>query len=97
MESHQIRIHKSRNIVFHHDVEMKLTEIEYRLLLLLMSYPTKTFSLPNLYESVWKEPFLSISSNTVMVHMRNLRKKIEDDPQQPQIIKTVWGKGYHLG
>ena len=97
MESHQIRIHKSRNIVFHHDVEMKLTEIEYRLLLLLMSYPTKTFSLPNLYESVWKEPFLNISSNTVMVHMRNLRKKIEDDPQQPQIIKTVWGKGYRLG
>ena len=62
-----------------------------------MSYPTKIFTLQNLYESVWNEPFLNFSSNTIMVHMRNLRKKIEDNPQEPQIIKTVWGKGYRLG
>ena len=94
---HDIRLNTSRNIVYHHGTEIKLTEIEYKLLLLLMSYPTKTFTLQNLYESVWNEPFLNFSSNTIMVHMRNLRKKIEDNPQEPQIIKTVWGKGYRLG
>jgi DNA-binding response OmpR family regulator len=50
----------------------------------------------NLYESVWNEPFFSISANTVMVHIRKLRAKIEDEPKDPKIIKTVWGKGYRV-
>ena len=97
LEHHDMRLNTSRNIVYHHNTEIKLTDIEYKLLLLLMSYPTKIFTLQNLYESVWNEPFLNFSSNTIMVHVRNLRKKIEDNPQEPQIIKTVWGKGDRLG
>ena len=97
LEHHDMRLNTSRNIVYHHNTEIKLTDIEYKLLLLLMSYPTKIFTLQNLYESVWNEPFLNFSSNTITVHMRNLRKKIEDNPQEPQIIKTVWGKGDRLG
>ena len=97
LEKHGIRISCSHNLVFLQNTEIRLTDIEYRKLLLLMKYPGKTFSLQNLYESIWEEPFLSTSANTVMVHIRNLRTKIEETPQQPKIIQTVWGRGYRLG
>ena len=54
------------------------------------------FSAQNLYESVWEEPYFAPSSNTVMVHIRKLREKVERDPQNPELIKTVWGKGYRI-
>ena len=57
----------------------------------------EVFSVKNLYESLWEEPCLYSSGNTVMVHIRRLRMKIEDDPQKPKMIQTVWGKGYRLG
>lgn len=97
LEKHHIRISTSHNIVFLQNNELNLTEIEYKLLLLMMRYPYKTFSIQNLYESVWEEPFMSTSANTIMVHIRNLRTKIEENPQRPKIIQTVWGKGYRLG
>ena len=97
IETHQIRINSSKNIVFQQGNEIQLTEIEYKILLLLIQYPTKIFSLQNLYESIWEEPFISTSANTIMVHIRNLRTKIEENPQKPKIIQTVWGKGYRLG
>ena len=97
IEIHQIRINSSKNIVFQQGNEIQLTEIEYKILLLLIQYPTKIFSLQNLYESIWEEPFISTSANTIMVHIRNLRTKIEENPQKPKIIQTVWGKGYRLG
>lgn len=92
-----IRIHTKHNHVMVNDTEINLTDIEYRLLLLMMQYPNKTFSIKNLYESIWEEPFLYTSGNTVMVHIRRLRKKIEEDPQNPKYIETVWGKGYRFG
>lgn len=49
-----------------------------------------------LYEGVWKEKYLASSSNTVMVHILNLRKKLETDPANPKLIRTVWGKGYQM-
>ena len=97
IEIHQICINSSKNIVFQQGNEIQLTEIEYKILLLLIQYPTKIFSLQNLYESIWEEPFISTSANTIMVHIRNLRTKIEENPQKPKIIQTVWGKGYRLG
>lgn len=97
IETHQIRINSTKNIVFQQGNEIQLTEIEYKILLLLIQYPTKIFSLQNLYESIWEEPFISTSANTNMVHIRNLRTKIEENPQKPKIIQTVWGKGYRLG
>ena len=87
---------KRFNEVFKDGRELSLTELEYRLLRLMMEHRGKIFSAENLYESVWGEPYFSVSANTVMVHIRKLRAKIEDDPQNPRIVKTVWGKGYRV-
>ena len=97
IESTQIRINTKKNVVIVREDEILLTEIEYEILLLMMKYPNKIFSVQNLYESIWNEPFYNNSSNTVMVHIRKLRKKVEKDPQTPKIIQTVWGKGYCFG
>ena len=70
--------------------------MEYKILRLMMQHPGKIFSTQNIYESVWREPYFYTCGNTVMVHIRKLRTKIEPDPQKPQYIKTVWGKGYRF-
>jgi len=75
---------------------VELTEKEHLILNLLLKYRGKVFSVENIYTSIWEEPFLYTSANTVMVHIRNLRAKIEENPQKPEIIKTVWGKGYKI-
>lgn len=64
--------------------------------LLLMQYPGKIFSAQNLYESIWEEPYFYSCSSTVMVHIRKLRVKVEENPQSPKHIATVWGKGYRF-
>lgn len=76
--------------------ELILTEIEYNILLLMAQNRKKIFSSQNLYESIWREPYFYSCNNTVMVHIRNLRSKLEEDPQNPEYIKTVWGKGYRI-
>lgn len=76
--------------------EILLTDLEYRILLLLAKNRGKIFTIQNIYESVWQEPYFYTSNNTVMVHIRNLRKKLEDDPQNPRYLKNVWGKGYRI-
>lgn len=96
LEVSGIRINQRKNEVFINDTEIILTETEYEILLLLMKYPGKIFSVGNIYESVWEEPFYSNSANTIMVHIRNLRTKIERDPQNPKLIQTVWRKGYRF-
>ena len=73
-----------------------LTDLEYRILLLLASNRRQVFPAQDIYERVWGEPYLYSSGNTIMVHIRNLRRKLEDDPQNPKIIKNVWGKGYRI-
>ena len=73
---------------------VELTDTEYALLLLFLKHRGKIFSAQQLYEAVWQEPYYAGANNTVMVHIRNLRKKIEDDPANPGVIKTVWGRGY---
>ncbi|WNS45210.1 response regulator transcription factor [Paenibacillus sp. MMS20-IR301] len=93
---HEISINTAINEVFAGDKEVQLTEIEYRILLLLGQHQKKIFSAQNLYESVWGEPYYYSCNNTVMVHIRNLRSKLEQDPQNPKLIKTVWGKGYRI-
>lgn len=92
-----IRLNTCRNEVYVNDTKITLTKTEYDLLHIMMKYPQKIFSIQNLYESIWNEPYFNNSANTVMVHIRKLRKKIEHDPQKPVYIKTVWGKGYQFG
>lgn len=76
--------------------EVILTDIEYKILMLLASHKKKIFSVQNIYESIWDEPYFYSANNTVMVHIRKLRTKIEDNPQNPKYVKTVWGKGYRV-
>ncbi|GAS85727.1 response regulator transcription factor [Paenibacillus amylolyticus] len=83
-----------------HSVKLKekdipLTPLEFSILVLLASYPGQVFSSEKIYETVWKEPY-GYSDNTVMVHIRNLREKLELNPREPQYIKTVWGVGYKI-
>lgn len=94
LECADIKIHKEFNEVYIKGKEKDLSDIEYRILRLMMTYPGKVFSAQNLYESIWDEPYLYNCNGTVMVHIRKLRMKIENDPQNPKVIKTVWGKGY---
>ncbi len=76
--------------------EIILTSIEYQVLRLLIQNRKKVFSAREIYEHVWQEPFLPLSNNTVMVHIKNLRKKLEKDLRQPQYIRTAWGRGYYI-
>ena len=76
--------------------EVVLTDTEYRILHLLASHKKKVFSAQNIYESIWNEPYFYTSNNTVMVHIRNIRRKLGDDPQNSRTIRTVWGRGYRI-
>lgn len=96
LENGRVRLHTSSNRVFLEGTEIDLTETEYKILLLLMKNPGKIFSVQNIYESVWDAAYLYSSGNTVMVHIRRLRKKLERDPQKPAMIVSVWGKGYRF-
>ncbi|WP_145414659.1 response regulator transcription factor [Paenibacillus xylanexedens] len=91
-----LTIHKDAKSVYIGEKEISLTEIEYQILLLLASKRRKVFSAENIYESVWQQPYFYTCNNTVMVHIRNLRNKLEDDPQHPKYVQTVWGKGYKI-
>ena len=91
-----LKVSTSYNEVFRDGRKIELSEIEYRMLLLMIKNPGRIFSTKNLYESVWNEPYFYISNNTVMVHIRKLRMKIENDPKNPEYIHTVWGKGYRF-
>lgn len=91
-----LKINTSYNEIFKNNKEIELTDLEYHLLLLLAKNPKKIFSISNLYESVWEEPYFYICNSTVMVHIRKLRVKLEDDPQHPKHIINIWGKGYRL-
>ena len=75
---------------------VSLTDTEFSILEHLLHNRGTTVTAPELYEGVWKEKFLPGSGNTVMVHVLNLRRKIEENPSSPKIIRTVWGKGYQI-
>ncbi len=75
--------------------EVRLTPIEYRILRLLVRDRGKVYSNTQIYEGIWKEAPVG-AENTVAVHIRHIRKKIEADPAQPQYLKVVWGMGYKI-
>ena len=74
---------------------VSLTPIEYNILKLLLRSPGRVYSTSQIYEQVWNDPSLG-SENTVAVHIRHLREKIEIDPANPRYIKVVWGLGYKM-
>lgn len=73
---------------------VRLTPIEYKILLLLAKNPGRVFSSEEIYERVWQEK--AINTDTIMVHVRNIREKIELDPKNPKYLKVVWGVGYKI-
>ncbi len=73
---------------------VKLTPIEFKILLLLMKNPGRVFSADEIYERVWNER--AINTDTIMVHVRNIREKIEVNPKDPKYLKVVWGVGYKI-
>ena len=73
---------------------VKVTPIEFKILHLLMRNPGRVFSAEEIYESVWNEQ--AINTDTVMVHVRNIREKIEINPKNPKYLKVVWGVGYKI-
>jgi two-component system OmpR family response regulator len=84
------------NAVYRAGEAVVCTDLEYAILLLLMKNRGRIFSAQEIYEIVWGEKYYCQSNNTVMVHIRNLRKKLGDDSQNPIYIKNVWGKGYRI-
>ena len=70
-----------------------LTYTEYKILELLATHKKKIFSLENIYQSIWDE---AVGDSAIMVHIKNIRKKIGDDSRNPKYIKTAWGKGYYV-
>lgn len=76
-------------------VPVKLTPIEYKIVELLMTNAGRVFSINDIYERVWKEPGYN-AENTVAVHIRKIREKIEIDPKNPRYLKVVWGIGYKM-
>ena len=75
---------------------VSLTPLEYNILLLLMQHPGRVFSVSQIYEHAWKETVSCGSENTVPVHIRHIREKIEIDPAHPRYLKVVWGVGYKM-
>ena len=73
-----------------------LTDTEYAILEYLLQKRGTIVTAPELYEAVWGAKFLSGSGNTVMVHVLNVRRKIEENPSSPRILRTVWGRGYQI-
>ena len=73
---------------------VKLTPIEFKILALLMKHPGRVFAADEIYERVWNEQ--AINTDTIMVHVRKIREKIEINPKNPKYLKVVWGVGYKI-
>ena len=91
-----LEIDLTRRIVKNAGHEVTLTDTEFSILEYLLSKRGQTVTAAEMYEAVWREKFLPGSGNTVMVHVLNLRRKIEETPSNPKIIRTVWGRGYQI-
>ena len=88
-------IDKPSRRVYMNETEALLTSKEFDLLLLLASYPDRVFSKDELFERIWGLDSMG-DLNTITVHIRRLREKIEQDPSNPQYIETIWGVGYRF-
>ncbi|MBS6560773.1 MAG: response regulator transcription factor [Clostridiales bacterium] len=95
LEIQDLVINRKAHKVHKNGTEINLTPIEFEILYLLASNTGRVFGTDEIFERVWNEKVYEVN-NTVMVHIRRLREKIEDNPRSPQILKTVWGVGYKV-
>lgn len=91
----ELSIHIPNHQVMLQGKEISLTPLEFGILELLATHRGQVFSVDKIYETIWKDPVMQ-SDKTVMVHIRNLRDKLKDNPREPKYIKTVWGVGYKV-
>lgn len=91
-----LKIDKTVSRVYQGEKEIILTGTEYELLLFMAKHLNKVFTLEELYENIWNEPYHFSVNATVMVHIRNLRRKLNDTSQASKYIKNIWGKGYAI-
>ncbi len=89
-----LELNKESKSVFVNGKEVNLTPLEFKILSLLMSNLGRVFSIEEIYERVWNEAPYNV--DTVTVHIRRIREKIEVDPRNPQYVKVVWGVGYKV-
>ncbi|MCR0155788.1 response regulator transcription factor [[Clostridium] innocuum] len=89
-----LRIDKLTSRLYKDDQEIILTNIEYKILMLMAQHKNKIFTFENLYESIWNEPYDFTVNQTIMVHIRNLRRKLGDTSKGAIYIKNIWGRGY---
>lgn len=89
-----LKIDKQTTRIFKEDEQIFLTNIEYKLLMLFVNDPNKIFTLENIYESIWNEDYDYSVNALIMVHIRNLRKKLGDTSRGAKYIKNIWGRGY---
>ena len=89
-----IRLDGKRRCAIKGDKRIPLTDKEYAIMHFFVEHRGEIVGNKELYEGVWNDSYLPSAGNTVMVHILNLRKKLEEDANHPQIIKTIWGKGY---
>lgn len=90
-----IELNKESKEVFAEGANVKLTPLEFKILALLMDNPNRVFSIEEIYERVWNEPAFN-NVDTVTVHIRRIREKIEINPKEPKYLKVVWGIGYKI-
>ena len=90
-----MNIDLSKRIVYRDGKEIKMSFVEFEILTLLARNPGRTFSKEQIYQIVWKESYAG-DPHIVMSHIKNIRKKIEEDPSKPVYIQTVWGVGYRF-
>ena len=76
------------------DEIIPLTDTEFRILKLLVTHRKKIYSLENIYRSIWGED--AVGNSAIMVHIKNIRKKLGDNSKNPKYIKTAWGRGYYV-
>ncbi|WP_449622802.1 vancomycin resistance response regulator transcription factor, VanR-F/VanR-M family [Robertmurraya sp. Marseille-Q9965] len=93
IEFGEIVISPDQRTVFLHGETVELTPKEFDILYLLASHPKKVYSVENIFQKVWGDAYFE-GGNTVMVHIRTLRKKLGEDKRKNKLIKTVWGVGY---
>lgn len=89
-------INGDKHICVLNEVELKLTPIEFQILLYLSKNKGKVVGVAELFENVWNQKYIDGSNNTMMVHIRHLREKMNDTSDKPKFIKTVWGVGYKI-
>ena len=95
LEVNGLRINTATKQVFVDGKEVRLTPTEFKILSLLMRNKGRVFSISDIYENVWDEPGYN-AENTVAVHIRKIRAKIEINPRDPRYLKVVWGIGYKI-